>query len=124
MVHPKGSWVPHKPFPSQKILGNLVGDQSLHKVMFLGTFLGPKRGLKKYNFVKGLVPHEVSQDFLREEWFVWHAGTLWLCPFPSKTLPGDVFYRDFPQTQKSKAGIQAQAPRSQARACQGPESHA
>ena len=43
MVHPKGSWVPHKPFPSQKILGNLVGDRSLHKVMFFGPpFWAPK----------------------------------------------------------------------------------
>ena len=44
LVHPKGSWVPWKPFPSQKILGNLAGNQSLYKVMFFGPpFLGPKR---------------------------------------------------------------------------------
>ena len=43
MVHPKGSWVPYKPFPSQKIWANLVGDQSLHKVMFFGSpFWAPK----------------------------------------------------------------------------------
>ena len=44
MVHPKGSWVPYKPFPSQKILGNLVGDQSLHKVMFFGPPFWAQKG--------------------------------------------------------------------------------
>ena len=44
MVHPKGSWVPYKPFPSQKLQGNLVGDQSLHKVMFFGPLFGPPKG--------------------------------------------------------------------------------
>ena len=42
MVHPKSSRV-LKPFPSQKNVGNLVGDQSLHKNMFVRTpFLGQK----------------------------------------------------------------------------------
>ena len=64
LVHPKGSWVPYKPFPSQKILGNLVGDRSLHKVMFFGPpFLdaktapglpGPRSGIGGYkNGVRG-----------------------------------------------------------------------
>ena len=39
LVHPRGSWVPWKPFPSKKLLGNLVGDQSLHKIKFFGSLV-------------------------------------------------------------------------------------
>ena len=44
LVHPKGSRVPHKLFPSQNNVGSLVGDQSLHKVMFFGPLFGPNKG--------------------------------------------------------------------------------
>ena len=43
LVHPKGSWVPDKLFPSQKILANLAGDQSLHRAIFSGPILGPQK---------------------------------------------------------------------------------
>ena len=44
LVHPKGSWVPYKAFPSQKFPGNLVGDQSLHKIMFSGPPFCAQKG--------------------------------------------------------------------------------
>ena len=55
-----------------------------------GPFWGLKTGPKQFNFVEGLVPHEVSQDFLRGEWFVWYPGTLWVYQFPPKPSQGKV----------------------------------
>ena len=55
-----------------------------------GPFGGPKRGPEKHNFVEGWVPHEVSPDFLRGEWFVGDPGTLWVWPFPPKPFQGKV----------------------------------
>ena len=42
LAYPKGSQVPYKPFPSQKILGTPVGDLFLHKVMFFGPLWASK----------------------------------------------------------------------------------
>ena len=58
-----------------------------------------KRGPEKYNFVEGWVPHEVSQDCLRGEWFVCYPGNLWVHQFPPNP-PREGLYRDFPQTRK------------------------
>ncbi len=47
MDTPKRSLVTIEPFPSQKILGNRVGDRSLRIVMFFGAPVwGPKRDQK------------------------------------------------------------------------------
>ena len=68
--------------------------------IFRAPFLGPKRGPEKYNFVEGLVPHEVSQDFLRGEWFVWYPGTLWVDQFPPKPSQKIVLH-GFPPNPKN-----------------------
>ena len=52
--------------------------------------LGPKWGPGKHDFVEGSDPHEVSQDFLRGEWFLWYPGTLWVYQFPPKPSQGKV----------------------------------
>lgn len=40
--------------------------------------------------MEGSVPHEVSQDGLRGEWFLWYPGTLWVCQYPLKPSQGEV----------------------------------
>ena len=57
-----------------------------------GPFWGPKRGPE-------LIPHEVTQDFLRGEWFVWYPGTLWVYRFPPNPSQGR-FSEGFPPNPK------------------------
>ena len=64
-----------------------------------GPLLGPKSGAEKCDFVEGLVPHEVSRDFLRGEWFLPYPGTLWVWPFPPKPSQGGVL-QGFPPNPK------------------------
>ena len=71
-----------------------------------GLFWGPKRGSEKHNFVEGSVLHEVSQDFLRGEWFLWYPGTLWVYQFPPKPFQGRVLqgFSPNPKTQGGPLG--------------------
>ena len=89
MVHPKGSWVPHKPFPLQKILGNLMGDQSLQKVMIFGPlFLGPKRapGLPGPTSGVGGSKHGVRSQTYQSQGIKNHAEFTGQCPKRSHLL--------------------------------------
>ena len=60
-------------------------------------------GPEKHNFVEGLVPHQVFQDFSRGEWFAWYPGTLWVYQFLPKPSQGGVL-QGFPPNPKIPGG--------------------
>ncbi len=65
--------------------------------------LGQLRDTEKHDFVQGLVPHEVCQDFLRGAWFPWYPETLWVYQFPPKPFQGSVFQGFPPNPKKTMA---------------------
>ena len=101
MVHPQGTSVPYKPIPSQKKLGNLSGDQSLHTVMFFGPLLWTQKGgPKNITLWRDWFPTRIPRIFCEGNGLYGTQEPFGWTNFPPNP-PRKLFYRDFPQIRKT-----------------------